>query len=502
MPLGSSEAILQIKLGDGSNWSHLSNPTPVTANGIIWKQLNFHGKISQAQLPIDTLSLRIKEKRDGAVKLFGIANVNLSSLIIQSNQWVTLSGDLLTEKTNAKAVASQGGRYQIRIRYYREDQTPQRDTEELEIKETSASSVEAVTTPAPAPPVELRGFLEVQEINFGNLKSDLPRKSLFAECHLNSQGNEKEQWLHLTDLEDLPPSSTGPSSEVKWTRLSLTGGVLQSSVESGGMLFFKQQNLPKDLVLGQAPLDLHCLLNQTNEWVDVKGILLDEEGKETGSYLIRLRYRREDQEVHEETEREDRKSTLPVMGEQESKQPIPPPLPTDPAESEEVEAQHDALLDEVEAIEAHLGDHHINEERPPPTPSQEEVTASPRFGSWAQMTDEEGHVFYYHTITGETSWNPPEEVTGEHDGHAPHHVMDEDTAEMGQVRNGDWIQLQDDGGNFYWYNEITGESSWELPSDDPELYVLPMDSHSQGSVGSGTAAAYASASAGGYTIEL
>jgi hypothetical protein len=510
-----------MKLGDGSNWSHLSNPAPVTEKGIIlWKQLNFHGKISQAQLPIDTLSLRIKEKREGVVKLVGIANVNVSSLIARSNQWVTLSGDLLTDKGNGKAAASTGGHYQIRIRYHREDQTPQEDTGEEETKETSGTSLEPSAAAAPVTlPVELRGFLEAREIIFRNLKSDLPRRNLFAECHLNSQGDGGQgQWLHLTDLENFPLSSSDSSSEIKWTRLSLTGGVLQRSVESDGMmLYLKQQKLPEDLILGQASLDLHSLLSQTNQWVTVEGTLVNEKGKETGNYSIRLRYRREDQEaIHDEIEeKEEKHTTLPAKGTQEksssegheSRQPTPPDLTSEAAgETEEQEAQQEyppieePLIDEMGVME----DHHFDEERPPPTPSKEEVAASPRIGSWAQMTNEEGHVFYYHTITGETSWNPPEDMTGG-EGMPHHHAGDGEAAGVdgGQVRNGDWIQLQDDGGNFYWYNEVTGESSWELPSEDPELYELPMDAHSHSSVGGGSGtAAYASASAGGYTIEL
>jgi hypothetical protein len=183
-----------------------------------------------------------------------------------------------------------------------------------------------------------------------------------------------------------------------------------------------------------------------------------------------------------------------------------------PLEEEKRPKKQESLLDDRSALDdaaiAEIGiadqeeeEGQSVEERPPPTPTKEEVASSPRIGYWAQMTDESGTVYYYHTITGETSWEPPVELTEGDEVVEPHHDQDMEGNGEQAMRNGDWIQLQDDGGNFYWYNEVTGQSSWELPVDDPELYALP-DPVPVSVVADQAGGAYASASAGGYTIEL
>jgi hypothetical protein len=121
-----------------------------------------------------------------------------------------------------------------------------------------------------------------------------------------------------------------------------------------------------------------------------------------------------------------------------------------------------------------------NTQRAPPTPSRNDVEEyvshhpTPRYGDWIELNDDEGNVYYYNQVSGETSWNKPNaEGTSTH-------------ANYGEVRQGDWIQLQDAEGNIYWFNEISGESAWEIPvTEQPEGDE-----------------AYHSVSAGGYTIEL
>ena len=63
--------------------------------------------------------------------------------------------------------------------------------------------------------------------------------------------------------------------------------------------------------------------------------------------------------------------------------------------------------------------------------------------SWKQGSDVTGKNYYYNYVTGETSWNPPEHFK------AP--VVDT------------WLRQVDDKGNVYYYNMFTGESSWLPP---------------------------------------
>lgn len=123
----------------------------------------------------------------------------------------------------------------------------------------------------------------------------------------------------------------------------------------------------------------------------------------------------------------------------------------------------------------------------PPTPTKldsgRHVASSENlFGDWIQVAQDNGEHYYYNNVTGESSWTLPEEV---HDSN-----VNVDSYVHNEVRNGDWVQLQDDNGNFYWYNVVNGESAWQLPDMEAE------ESH-------GLDESQKSAmSAGGYTIEL
>lgn len=450
--------------------------------GIQWNNLEFSGKISQAQLPIDTLSIRIKEKnnKDGVVKLLGVANINLSSLITQSNQWITLTGDLLDKDGKSIKTKTSSSSYQLRLRYYRDDQIPE-ITNIIEKNEN-------------------KGLLQLNEISFHHVPQGF-RKNLFVECQLRDPPASDLDWSHLTDILDFPDNSL----QITWSHLTLYGNILEKSLESSLLLTLKQQNQPTDTILGYAEINLQELRTKTNQWNNCESIVYSQIGEEIGKCMICLRYRGENEE--EEVVVPVAQQASPVEETPSIAEEHPQFGSVDSIIPQEVEVQDqtqeppvDELLEEDCPAPSHLEQDEVTnyEERPPPTPSKEEISHSPRIGSWALMKDEDGNPYYYNTITGESSWHPPLEM--EDYGDPPAQGMD---GEDGHIRNGDWIQLQDDGGNFYWYNEVTGESSWELPSDDPELYALPVDHGSgfvQGSGGDG--GAYASASAGGYTIEL
>lgn len=63
--------------------------------------------------------------------------------------------------------------------------------------------------------------------------------------------------------------------------------------------------------------------------------------------------------------------------------------------------------------------------------------------AWKQGSDPTGANYYYNYVTGESSWEPP-----------PNWVMNEAD---------NWVRNVDDRGNVYYYNQKSGESRWLPP---------------------------------------
>lgn len=237
-------------------------------------------------------------------------------------------------------------------------------------------------------------------------------------------------------------------SEPKWKDLKFAGRISETEAVGDSMkIRVKDSNNETDNnIIGKGILSLTDIVSQSNSWMDLIGELMDKEGNTgCGNFSIKARFRTADNE--------------------------------------------DIADDAMSVVSKST--------RPPPTPSKDDLArasekGSPRYGEWAEIEDADGNKYYYNASTGETSWEMPDE-----NGQLPHQDVD-------VVRHGDWIQTQDENGNFYWYNEVSGESAWELPSDEPEEYQMHdiPSSSGQGSFHSKEQKPYASASAGGYTIEL
>ena len=69
-----------------------------------------------------------------------------------------------------------------------------------------------------------------------------------------------------------------------------------------------------------------------------------------------------------------------------------------------------------------------------------------------QHEDDEGNVYYYNTRTGESSWFAPDDVH--------HHQEDHEGSS--------WRRFDDEDGNTFYYNIHTGESSWIVPQSEEE----------------------------------
>ena len=82
---------------------------------------------------------------------------------------------------------------------------------------------------------------------------------------------------------------------------------------------------------------------------------------------------------------------------------------------------------------------------------------------WLQYFDDDGHPYWFNQMTGESTYDAP--------GHQTH------DAPQAYDQAADWSQAYDDQGNVYWYNAATGVSQYEDPFQYDQLQY--DDPHAQ-----------------------
>jgi hypothetical protein len=108
---------------------------------------------------------------------------------------------------------------------------------------------------------------------------------------------------------------------------------------------------------------------------------------------------------------------------------------------------------------------------------------------WVETFDDNGAIYYLNNVTGESSWDFKSSIPKKVEAY---NLSASSVSGDSAITRGDWVQHFDEAsGKQYWVNQISGESQWELPSQN-NVSNVNNDVSGGGS----------SASAGGYTIEL
>jgi hypothetical protein len=84
---------------------------------------------------------------------------------------------------------------------------------------------------------------------------------------------------------------------------------------------------------------------------------------------------------------------------------------------------------------------------------------------WGEYADEDGTPYYYNEATGESTYDWPAGGGGA-EGGAVDYTSSIDTGDgggMGAEGGSPWAQYFDEEGTAYWYNEVTGDSQYEAP---------------------------------------